>query len=183
MKRKLLFAAMLAFSAHAQADPKTSGDGACGARAVDNASFLTCDGDRAPEPLGLEISSRRAWQLKSDLGERVLLVDIHARSEIAFAGMPLAVDANVPYLEPRPGYLVQVKGGALEMDFDYRFLARMDALLAAANLHHGDPVVILCRDPDRSRLAAALLGEHGYEQVFVVSDGEEGWKSAAGAAR
>lgn len=41
----------LALAGTAEASPAVSGDGACGVRAVDNESFLTCDGDRAPEPV------------------------------------------------------------------------------------------------------------------------------------
>jgi hypothetical protein len=51
MKIRFLMAALaLALANTAEATPVVSGDGACGVRAVDNESFLTCDGDRAPEP-------------------------------------------------------------------------------------------------------------------------------------
>jgi hypothetical protein len=53
MDRRLLFYVVaLAFAEGAWAVPAVSGDGACGIRAVDNESFLTCEGDRAPEPVG-----------------------------------------------------------------------------------------------------------------------------------
>jgi hypothetical protein len=53
MKTRILMtflALALALANTAAAAPAVSGDGACGVRAVDNESFLTCEGDRAPEP-------------------------------------------------------------------------------------------------------------------------------------
>lgn len=50
MKRLPLYFLALALPIGAGATPTVSGDGACGVRAVDNESFLTCEGDRAPEP-------------------------------------------------------------------------------------------------------------------------------------
>lgn len=52
--RILIAAVALALANAAGAAPTVSGDGACGIRAVDNESFLTCEGDRAPEPVVTE---------------------------------------------------------------------------------------------------------------------------------
>jgi hypothetical protein len=53
MNRRLLYCVVaFAFAKGAWAVPAVSGDGACGIRAVDNESFLTCEGDRAPDPVG-----------------------------------------------------------------------------------------------------------------------------------
>ncbi|MCW5592650.1 MAG: hypothetical protein KIS74_11175 [Burkholderiales bacterium] len=150
----LLLATALSLLGHSHAAPTVSGDGACGVRALDNESFLTCEGERAPQPASTEgatdalpaaipITSRQAVQMKADLGQRVLLADIRA-------------------FQP---------GGAM--------LARLDAALVATGLRHGDPVIVLARSDEHGRLAAELMREHGYEQVFVVGERDEG-RLAAG---
>jgi rhodanese-related sulfurtransferase len=103
--------------------------------------------------------------------------------------MPIGVDANIPFMEAGPGLAIDARTGLPAMDYNIRFLHRMDERLRAAGLRHGDPVVLLCRSGERSRLAAELMREHGYLQVFVVQGGfegalasgteeGEGWKSA-----
>ena len=145
-RRVLMAAVMLAFATASNATPTVSGDGACGVRAVENESFLTCDGDRAPEavearggddrgfPAALPITARQAVQMKADLGSRVLLADIRG-------------------LEP-----------------GLRFLEVMDAALVAAGLRHGDPVILVGGSARQGHMAAELLREHGYQQVFAVAD-------------
>ena len=180
MTKPLATAILLALCGTAGAAPQVSGDGACGIRAVDNESFLTCEDDRAPAPVDADdrgdpvapmpISARQAWQMKRDLGKRVLLVDIRARTEFRHPGRPPVADARAAFMEPASGLLVSASGGRGAMDFNPRFLERVDWLLADAGLRHGDPVVLLGESGDRGRLAAELMNEHGYLQVFVVPD-------------
>lgn len=148
LDKSLLLVAALALPGAALATPTVSGDGACGIRAVDNESFVTCDGDRAPAPApesaddtlptAFVISARQAVQIKADLGSRALLADIRDYA-------------------PGP-----------------RLLDRLDGALVAHGLGHGDAVIVLVRSREHGRLATALMGEHGYHQVFVVPEsGEE----------
>jgi rhodanese-related sulfurtransferase len=184
MKKPLLVALGLALGGTAFAAPQVSGDGACGIRAIDNASFLSCEADRAPQaaddfdraepPPAIAVDAKRAWQIKQDLGARALLVDIRTRAEVLYAGMPIGADANVPLLDPAAPFAAEASPGDPALRFDPQFLLHMDELLRAARLRHADPVVLLCRSGEYSALAARLMQEHGYLQVFVVSDGFEG---------
>ncbi len=153
-KTALLLVAALSLAGPSFGAPTVSGDGACGVRAVDNESFLTCEDGRAPQPAreegatyafpaAIPITTRQAVQMKADLGQRVLLADIRA-------------------YQP---------GAAL--------LARLDAALVATGLRHGDPVIVLARSDEHGRLAAELMREHGYLQIFVVPERDEG-RLAAG---
>ena len=153
-KTSLILAAALSLAGQSSGAPTVSGDGACGARALDNESFLTCEDGRAPQPArdesangnfpaAIPITARQAVQMKADLGPRVLLADIRAFQP----GAPM--------------------------------LARLDAALVATGLRHGDPVIVLARSDEHGRLAAELMREHGYEQVFVVGERDEG-RLAAG---
>jgi len=151
----LLLLTALSVLGHTHAAPTVSGDGACGIRALDNESFLTCEGDRAPEPartpvdtagalpVAFPITARQAVQMKADLGQRVLLADIRA-------------------YQP---------GAAL--------LERLDSALVATGLRHGDPVIVLARSDEHGRLVAELMREHGYEQIFLIAERDEG-RLAAG---
>lgn len=183
MERILATAIALALAGASAATPQVSGDGACGIRAVDNESFVTCIGDRAPEPVGpgdpgpaleppaaMPISLKQARQLKRDLGGNALVVDLRGSAEAHYTGTPLRADAHVPFMEPAPGWILTAQG-AIAMQFAPRFLEDMDAALRAAHLRHGDPVVLLCRSAECRREAPALLAEHGYGQLFVVTDG------------
>jgi rhodanese-related sulfurtransferase len=164
------------------AAPQVSGDGACGIRAVDNASFVSCEGDRAPAPVdndtslpaALNVDAHGAWSLLRDFGRRVLFVDIRSRPEVLLAGQPQGIQAHVPFMQPDPNWEIDPHSGRARMAFDPAFLPRLDAKLTAAGLRHGDPVMLICRSGERSRLAAELMREHGYLQVFVVRDGFEG---------
>jgi hypothetical protein len=149
-KTTLLFAAALALPGASLATPTVSGDGACGIRAVDNESFVTCEGERAsppaampasgsaPVPAVFAITARQAVQMKADFGPGVLLADIRA-------------------FEAGP-----------------RLIEHLDNALLENGLRHGDPVIVLVRSEQQARLTAPLMGEHGYHQVFVVSELDEG---------
>ncbi|MBL0143510.1 MAG: hypothetical protein IPP91_15700 [Betaproteobacteria bacterium] len=191
MKKSLIAALLLTLCGAVGATPQVSGDGACGVRAVDNESFVTCDGGAAPGPVGpddlatrmefiapMPISAMQAWQISQDLGKRVLLVDIRTRAEVFHTGMLLGIDAHAPFMEPLPDD-ARGRRSALAMDASVRFVERMDDLLSAAHLHHGDPIVLLCRSGERSRLAARLMIEHGYLQVFTVAGGIHGVLTAS----
>jgi rhodanese-related sulfurtransferase len=181
MKRLLVFLAVSASTPLAAA-PQVSGDGACGVHAVDNASFVSCDGERAPAAIGddtslpaaLSVDATGAWTLLRDFGHRLLFVDIRSRPEVLMAGQPRGIHAHVPFMQPDPNWEVDPRSGRARMAIDTAFLPRLDEKLAAAGLGHGDPVILICRSGERSLLAAELLREHGYLQVFVVRDGFEG---------
>jgi hypothetical protein len=148
-KKTLLLAAVLAFPGGALAVPTVSGDGACGPRSVDNESFLTCDDDRAPAP----------------------------------AEAPGAAAGRLPTVFPiTAGRAIQMKAdlgtGVLLVDVrafapEPRLLEHLDNALLENGLHHGDPVIVLVRSEQQARPVAALMGEHGYLQVFVVSERDE----------
>jgi rhodanese-related sulfurtransferase len=45
-------------------------------------------------------------------------------------------------------------------------------------LEKAEPVYIICRTDNRSRLAAAILKEAGFTTVIIVEGGTEAWKAA-----
>ncbi len=170
--------------------PIVSGPGACGARAVDNASFLSCNDEQPALPASaapgvmqpIVISAQQARRMKADLGSEVLLVDIRSRAEVIFNGMPLGFDVHVSFMEPAADYHWNAHTRQVDMDYNIYFARDVDAALLRAGMKHSQPVVLLCRTGAASLVAAETLAEYGYEQVFVVRDGFEGTAQAQGGA-
>ena len=197
MKRLVLLAALAASAMPAVATPTVSGPGACGIRAVDNQSFLTCAGDqpaeavgppnRPIEPVAREVTPLEAWRARHDIGGRALLVDIRGMAEVIRDGSPLGSDANIPYLRSRTGATDAALLRSSQPPFNPHFAQRMDEVLAQSALKHDDPVVLICRSGALSRIAAQLLIEHGYSDVRIVAGGfmgasdlapQSGWKTS-----
>ena len=196
MKRLALAAAFTTVALPALATPIVSGPGACGIRAVDNESFVTCAGDEPVQPVGLpqrsaapvalEMTPLDAWRARHNIGARALLIDIRGVTEVVRDGSPLGSDANIPYLRG-PGGVSDATLLRTESPFNHQFLQRMDEVLMEAGLKHGDPVILVCRTGELSRIAAPLLLEHGYRDVRIVTGGfagatasveHSGWKRA-----
>jgi len=195
MKRLALLAALAASAMPAVATPTVSGPGACGIRAVDNQSFLSCvddqpaaavgQPDRPIEPVARVVTPLEAWRARHNIGGRALLVDIRGMAEVIRDGSPLGSDANVPYLRSRSGATDSALLRSGHPPFNPQFLQRLDDVLAESGLKHDDPVVLICRSGTLSRIAAQLLIEHGYSDVRIVAGGfvgasdqapQSGWK-------
>lgn len=125
----------------------------------------------APERM---ITAAQAWNLKRTLGDEMLLVDIRGRAEAYFTGIPQGVDAQVPFAEPRPDFAWNAAAQEPEMDFRTDFAANLDEALRVRRLKHDARVVLMCRSGERALVAALLLQEHGFTNVYVVRDGFEG---------
>ena len=155
-KTTLLLAAALALLGAAIATPTVSGDGACGIRAVDNESFVTCDGDRAPAPApeaaddtlptAFVISARQAGQIKADLGG-ARAARRHPRLR---AGPAPARPARRP--------------------------------LAAHGLGHGDPVIVLVLSREHGRIATlSWTSTATTRSSSCPSPARSGWPSTSAA--
>jgi rhodanese-related sulfurtransferase len=120
------------------------------------------------------ITAQQAWQMKLDPHDDTLLIDIRGRAEAYYTGLPAAIDAQVPFLEPAAGFEWNATLREPRLEFRTDFVAKVDRALRVAHLKHTDPVVLLCGSGDRAPVAALLLQEYGYSQVYVVRDGFEG---------
>jgi rhodanese-related sulfurtransferase len=120
------------------------------------------------------IAPREAWDLRRQMPEHALLVDVRGRAESFYTGMPLGVDAQVPFMEPAVPFEWNAGEREPRMEFRTDFTTQMDDLLRSRHVRHDDPVILLCRYGERAVLAALLLQEHGYSNVYVVREGFEG---------
>jgi rhodanese-related sulfurtransferase len=124
------------------------------------------------------VTPREAWNLRRELREHAVIVDVRGRAESYYTGMPLGVDAQVPFMEPAMPFEWDAGGREPRMEFRSDFTTRMDEVLRTRHVRHDEAVVLLCRTGERAALAALLLQEHGYSNVYVVREGFEGRTAA-----
>jgi rhodanese-related sulfurtransferase len=128
----------------------------------------------------LYLSSQDAGPLIAEHAKEILFVDVRTRGELMFAGMPVAVDAHVPFwLDPAPRSFDAEKG-SFALAVNPHFVADIDKLLAAKGLTRDAPVVLICQGGGRAARAADLLFAAGFTQPWVIVDGFEGDPVAEG---
>ncbi|MCZ7675485.1 MAG: sulfurtransferase [Roseovarius sp.] len=136
----------------------------------------------APEPedpanqteWGLYLTSQEAYDMKQDMGDKVLFVDVREPVEIMFTGFTDIVDVNVPYMLVNPAKW-NPKKPVLAMERNPGFADGVMAALAARGLDTSTPVILMCRSGGtRGAPSAMALSGLGLEQVHVVVDGFEG---------
>jgi rhodanese-related sulfurtransferase len=120
------------------------------------------------------LTAAEAYPMLAAQPDRVLFVDVRTRAEIAFVGMPLAADANVPFLFLADDARWDDAKKAFELTSNPDFVAEVGRRLAAKGLTNGDPVVLMCQGGSRSAKAADALTAAGYTLVFSIVDGFEG---------
>lgn len=139
----------------------------------------------APEPedpkkqtqWGLYLTAKEAFDLKQDLQDQVLFVDVREPIEMMFAGFTDVVDVNVPFLLVNPSKWNENKP-VFAMEPNPDFAAGVLAALENAGLDKSAPVILMCRSGGtRGAPSAKALEGYGLEQVYVVVDGFEGSKT------
>jgi rhodanese-related sulfurtransferase len=98
---------------------------------------------------------------------RSVLIDVRTQAEWTYVGAP-----DIRTLGKTPFFLEWQTYPSMEVDA--KFAARLDALLKAAGVEPGAPLVFLCRSGSRSRHAAVAMTSAGWTPCFNVSDGFEG---------
>jgi rhodanese-related sulfurtransferase len=116
--------------------------------------------------LGLYLTAREAWQRCLAEPAQVKLIDVRTPEELLFVGhAPLAW--NVPAFAQV--YEWDAGKGKFPMTYHPDFVARVRSVAGP-----GDTLLVMCRSGGRSALAANLLAQAGFTEVFNVVDGMEG---------
>lgn len=136
--------------------------------------------DRKQTPLGLYLSAPEAYEFMRVQGDKALFLDIRTREEVAFLGMPMLADANIPYMVTGGLDEWDEKDGNFKLRANPDFATRVERALKRKGLTTESPVILICRSGDRSAKAASILFLSGYKKVYSVVDGYEGDKVAAG---
>lgn len=120
--------------------------------------------------LGLYLSAEEAARFLETTPQAVM-VDVRTPEEIDETGMADGVDALIPLAIADP------KRGAV---FNPDFFRGFAQLAADKGLGPDHPMVIICRSGNRSAQAANALTQMGFTQVYTVTDGYLGDRSAGG---
>lgn len=126
--------------------------------------------------LGLYVTATEAAKaLEND--KQTILIDVRARSEVNFLGMPTPAAANIPLKEVSPALEYDAKKKSYKMIDNPDFADAVDRLVQEKGLAKDAPIVLMCRSGSRSAKAADILAGRGYTKVYSMVDGFEGDKA------
>ena len=124
--------------------------------------------------LGQYLSSKEAAKFMDQNAPKAMFLDVRTTAEVAFLGMPVQADANVPYMKEPDFPVWDGVKETFKLEPNPDFLPEVRRRLTAKGLGPDDAIVLICRSGDRSAAAANLLAEAGFKNVYSVVDGFEG---------
>jgi hypothetical protein len=129
---------------------------------------VSCGSPECLSPAQVLTPERAGW-IKRELGNRVLVVDVGTPGEPQKNAHRVPTDAYVPFMEPDSAWGSSGIADSPGLAFRTDFCRNLDEALAAAQLRHGEKVILLSPSMERTMLAALLLQEHGYSNVLVMN--------------
>lgn len=129
---------------------------------------------------GLYMDATEASQWMNQWPTGTLFVDVRTHDEIAFVGAPRGVDAHVPYLQAAQPPRWDAKKDRYVMEPNAQFAQAIQQQLEAKGLNKSSPILLICREGNRSAKAADQLAAAGFTTVYTVTDGYEGDASPNG---
>ena len=127
---------------------------------------------------GLYLDVSQAVEMLQD--PEGVFVDVRSRAEVAFLGLPTRVNVNIPYMQAPMMPEFDAKKHTYKLELNPDFSLEFKAYAAANGVGEDTPIVLMCRSGSRSALAANLLSELGYKQVYSLIEGYEGDKAKEG---
>lgn len=134
-------------------------------------------------PYDLYLNPQEAYQKKLAGGEGILLIDVRTRAEVKFIGMADAVDANIPVRMLRDDYAWSEKSATYRTRENPDFVAAVERLLDIRGLDRHSPIILMCQSGSRVPIAAQLLHQAGFSEVYTQYQGFEGFKAKQGPDR
>lgn len=131
-------------------------------------------------PYNLYLTPREAYQKKITAGDDILLIDVRTRAEVKFIGMADPVDANIPVRLLRDDYAWSEKSGTYRTRANPDFVASVERLLKIRGLDRDSPIILMCQSGSRAPIAAGLLHQAGFAEVYTQYQGFEGFKAEDG---
>lgn len=131
-------------------------------------------------PWKLYVDSKEAYNMKQEMGDKVLFVDVRDPIEIMFTGFTDSVDINIPFKTANKDAWHNKKP-VFAMQKNPDFEKTVAAALKAKGLTKDTPIILMCRSGGtRGAPSAQQLWGKGYSKVYVVTDGFEGGKIKQG---
>lgn len=131
-------------------------------------------------PYDLYLTPREAYRMKTREPDSVLLVDVRTRAEIKFIGMADSVDANIPVRFLRDDYAWSENSSTFRTRENPDFVAAVEKLLEQRGLSRESPIILMCQSGSRAPIAARLLHDAGFLEVYTQYQGFEGFKAKQG---
>ena len=123
---------------------------------------------------------REVYNLVEERGESVLFIDVRDPVEIMFTGSVPATDVNIPFLLVDRDRWNPVSGTFLT-EQNPRFVAEVEAALAAKGMDRDAAIVTLCRSGSaRGEPSAQFLRDEGFPNALFVINGFEGDRLKSG---
>ncbi len=138
----------------------------------------TLNNDNVPKnkrtEAGLYLNSTDAYEILKKEADKILFLDVRTRGEVAYTGMPMDADSNVPLKFTSKKYQWNDKKSMFNMTPNPNFVEAATQRLLQKGLNKTDKVFVMCRSGGRSAMAANALTAAGFTQVFSIIDGYEG---------
>jgi len=128
-------------------------------------------------PLGLYLTPVAAHRALSENPE-ILFIDVRDPVEITFVGHAEGLDKIIPVgIATRE---VNPETGQYRMVANNAFAANVEEFVAERGKTKSDPIFVSCRSGSRSAVAARMLIENGYTNVWSLVEGFEGDRAPDG---
>lgn len=125
-------------------------------------------------PWGLYLTSKEAYEMKKEFGDKALFIDVREPIEMMFTGYTDVIDVNVPFLLVNPAKW-NPKKPVFAMEPNPGYVDGVLAAIKERGLDKSAPVILMCRSGGtRGAPSARALEGKGLEKVYVVVDGFEG---------
>lgn len=129
---------------------------------------------------GLYLTPQEAYNLKTDLGDEILFVDVRTRPELKFIGAPAMIDANIPSRFINTSFTWSDNASTYRTLKNKHFIADFEKLLKIKNKNRKTPIILICQSGSRVPVATEELYEAGFEKVYSLYQGFEGIKAKTG---
>lgn len=130
--------------------------------------------------LGKYYTPKEAAETLQKDGRKLVFLDVRTRGEVEFVGLPVGIDAHVPYADLNEFGSWDAKAGRYKIDLNSNFGGDVGRAVARKGLGKDAQIILICRSGDRSARAANLLADLGYGNVYTIVEGFEGDLSKGG---
>ena len=116
--------------------------------------------------LGLYVTAKGAYEQWQAAPEKVKIIDVRTPEEFLFVGSP-DMAWRIPVIAQ--SYEWDAEKGKFPMKLLPDFIARVQAVA-----NPDDTLMVMCRSGGRSAMAANMLAQAGFKNVYNIIDGMEG---------
>ncbi len=108
---------------------------------------------------------------------------MRTRAEIKFIGIADTVDANIPLRMLRDDYAWSERPATYRSRENPDFVAAVERLIESRDMNRNSPVILMCQSGSHAPIAARLLHQAGFAEVYTQYQGFEGFKAKQGAEK